>query len=55
MAEQTEKQRLIIKCIDYYIFGLTDGGKKCPTIEEMKEIVKLDEIRTSLTAPKAAS
>lgn len=52
MAEISEKTQLILKCIDFYINHLTDEGKKCPAIEEMKEIVKLDEVKTSLTAPK---
>lgn len=48
----SEKTRLLIKCVDFYIDTLTQNGAKCPTIEEMREIVKLDEIKTSLASPK---
>lgn len=54
MAELTEKQKLIIKCLDFYVSTLTDGNTKCPTIDQMREIVKIDEIKTSLTTPKEA-
>ena len=54
MAELTEKQKLIIKCLDFYVSTLTDGNTKCPTIEQMREIVKIDEIKTSIAAPKEA-
>lgn len=54
MEQLSEKTQLILKCVDFYINTLTDGGSKCPTIEQMKEIVKLDDIKTSLSAPKPA-
>lgn len=52
MFEISDKTKLIVKCIEYYINSLTDSGNKCPSIEGMKEIVKLDEIKNSLTTPK---
>lgn len=47
-----EKTILILKCIDFYIETVTEQGKKCPSIEQMKEIVKLDDIKNSLTKDK---
>ena len=47
-----DKTTLIIKCLDFYIDSVTENNTKCPTIEQMKEIVKIDEIKTSLTKDK---
>ena len=47
-----DKTLLIIKCIDLYINSVTENNTKCPTIEQMKEIVKLDEIKNSLSKSK---
>jgi hypothetical protein len=49
-----DKTTLIIKCIDFYISSITENNTKCPTIEQMKEIVKLDEIKGSLTKDKTS-
>ncbi len=42
--------QLLIKCIKFYIDTVTEQGKRCPTIEEMKEIVQLDDIKNELIA-----
>jgi len=42
---------LIQKCIKFYTDNLTrnrDGSERCPTIDEMREIVQLDDITKSL-------
>jgi hypothetical protein len=52
MPEVSEKTKLIIKCIEFYIDSITQNGSVCPSIEQMREIVKLDEIKTSLISPK---
>ncbi len=39
---------LIIKCINFYISSITEEGKRCPTIEQMREIIKLDDILKEL-------
>lgn len=41
---------LLIRVISYYVTQLTDGGKKCPTVDQMREIVQLDDITKTLTA-----
>lgn len=35
---------LIIKCIQFYIDCITVNGSKCPSMDEMRELVKLDDI-----------
>lgn len=52
MTELNEKTKLIVKCIDFYINYITSSGEKCPSISEMREIVKLDDIKLSITSPK---
>lgn len=49
-----DKTTLIIKCVDFYINSITENNSKCPSIEQMKEIIKLDEIKTSLTKDKSS-
>ena len=44
-----ETTELIKKCIKHYIDSVTEGGTKCPSIEEMKEIIKLDDIINSIS------
>lgn len=41
---------LIIKCIKFYIDNMTAAGTKCPTVDQMREIIKLDDILKNLTA-----
>jgi len=41
-------KQLITKCIKFYIASVTENGKKCPTVEEMREIVQLDDIIKAL-------
>lgn len=43
-----ETRTLILKCVDFYINSITDTGTKCPTVEHMREIVKLEDIKASL-------
>ena len=45
-----ENSKLIVKCIKFYIASVTENGKKCPTVDEMREIVQLDDILKSLEA-----
>lgn len=45
-------KELLAKVIAFYISMKTDDGKKCPTIDEMKEIVQLDGINKGLVATK---
>jgi hypothetical protein len=40
--------QLLIKVIKFYIEMKTDNGKKCPTVDEMREIVQLDDISKGL-------
>lgn len=47
-----DKTSLIIKCIDFYINTITENNTICPSIEQMKEIVKLDDIKNSLNKDK---
>jgi hypothetical protein len=41
-------KQLITKCIKFYIASITADGKKCPTVDEMREIVQLDDIIKAL-------
>lgn len=45
--------QLIMKCIKYYINAITEEGKKCPTVDQMREIVQLDDIVKSLEKKQA--
>ena len=49
----SEKTTLIVKCIDFYINKITDNQSVCPSIDEMREIVKLEDIKESLNTPKS--
>lgn len=37
-------KELIAKCIRFYIDYITDKATKCPTVDEMREIVQCDDI-----------
>ncbi len=54
MSQTSEKSQLIVKCIDFYVNSLTENESKCPSVDEMREIVKLDDIKTSLSQSKKA-
>ena len=46
-----ENTKLILKCIKFYIDNITENGKtciKCPTIDQMREIIQIDDIIKSL-------
>jgi len=43
-----ENRTLILKCVDFYVNALTESGSKCPTVEQMREIVKLEDIKATL-------
>lgn len=40
------------KVFDLYVDSLTEGGKKCPSVDAMREIVILDDIKQSLSQSK---
>ena len=44
----TETRTLLLKCVDFYIDSMTEKGTKCPTVEQMREIVNLEDIKTTL-------
>lgn len=44
---------LIIKCIKFYMDNITAAGTKCPTVDQMREIIKLDDILKNLTSTVA--
>jgi len=50
---EKETTRLIIKCIQFYIDYVTNDGTKCPSVDEMKEIVKLDDVIKGLDKKNA--
>ena len=52
MADKDTTQ-LIVKCVQFYIDAITQKGSKCPTVDEMREIIKLDDIIKSLKGAQA--
>ena len=37
-------KQLIIKCLKFYVDSITKLNTKCPSIDEMREIVQIDDI-----------
>jgi len=46
-------KQLIVKCLNFYINTITENGKKCPTVEDMREIVQIDDIIKALSKKDA--
>ena len=49
-----EQLELMVKCIKFYISHLTANGEQCPSVDDMREIVQLDDISKGLEKKAAA-
>jgi hypothetical protein len=52
VSQVNKKSELMKKVFDLYVDSLTEGGKKCPSVDAMREIVILDDIKQSLSQSK---